>query len=311
MRYLLVIALLASITDCPPKPVPSPSPTPTVPPTTTTTLPGPNPTPTPTPTTPPSGSVIWLPTGNNDPVCPRIGEDSLLRPALEVAIKKAGIWPDPNSTTPLNEEQIFNIVVDYLPYPIEACIYGTEEIALAKPGQGFSDVFDIKQFNGKQRSGSGSYRSRCSPARCTKRLIPNGPVPTPSPSPTPEPPFTICTFSHDEFVQSGRFQGFKIVKGPGDRFNVDVTPQVCNRDKCTAAGFVNRDCCPSFPEGNPFGPKCDVEMSLPQWTTPNTYCNVGGPNGLNDNPLRNCLRGTGSIKVCSAGSTICAEGHTP
>jgi len=112
-------------------------------------------------------------------------------------------------------------------------------------------------------------------------------------------------------LASGRFQEFNVTKGPNDRFNADVTPVVCNKVKCTDAGFVNRDCCPSFPEGNPFRAECDVKMSEPFWSTPNHFWPAGGDFGLSTNPLRNCLKGPGKIKVCSTGSTICAEGHTP
>ena len=264
---------------------------------------GPGPVPTPRPTPLPGAGVNWLPTGDGDPTCPRVGTDSDHRAALEQAIRLTNVWPTPESKTDLREEEIFARLAPFLPEKMEACIYGTEEIALALPGQGFADVFDIKQADGKQRIGSGSYRSRCQPPRCTT-LLTGLELPPPAPPPV-DPPTGGCTWSHEDFLSNGIWRPIKLSKGAGTRINADATALGCGRARCAAAGFVNRECCPNFPEGNPRGPACDQAMAAPVWSTVYAFCPAGGRDGLSDNPLRNCLAGPGSIKVCSGDSEKC------
>lgn len=288
--------------DCTPGPSPTPKPT---------GIPGPTP-----PPTPPPAGPSWP--GDIDAACRRQGADGMFRARVDAAVdaaERAGVVRFPWVG---DEVALFTAINPYIyQQRLATGVYGTEELAIQDlTGSTFSENYDLLLADHSRRSGPGAYRSTCAPATRSSPVpgATPGPMPTPTPGgtpvPTPSPslpPVAGCPFTQMDFLAHGRWFNLHSAQGPGNRSNQDVTPQVCLRDKCAEIGFPGRECCPSGAEGDPNRGKCDVEMSRPFWTIHGQFCGAGGEHGLGDNELRNCTVGSGAIRVCSEGSSLCAE----
>jgi hypothetical protein len=215
----------------------------------------------------------------------------LVNAALDEVVEK-GLVSFPWSG---GEKALYSQMVDALKKRgLDSNQYG-EELAVAKESSR-SENYDLLLSNGNRRTGPGAFASFCKPATRSDTL-------TQAP-----PPSTSCPFTHAEFLSSGRWQSFKVTAGAGTRKNVDATPVTCNAVKCAEIGWPTRQCCPAGTEEDSNLGECNVEMSRPVWSiSGGSYCADGGPEGLWNNPLRNCMIGSGKIKVCSGESTKCVE----
>jgi hypothetical protein len=292
-----------------PTPTPTPAPTPTA---TPTPVPTPTPLPTPTPSpepTPIPGGPLWP--GDINANCLRLAADGVFRVRVDAAVDAAIAAGAVSFPWNKGEVALFTALNPYMfRQTLATGIYGTEELAVQNlSGSPFSEAYDLLLSDHSRRSGPGSYRSTCTPA--TRSGPVPGPQPTPTPTPTPGPtpvptptPVAGCPFTPADFLANGKWQSFKVTQGAGDRKNADATAVVCS-PKCQAIG---RQCCPSEVVPSGFSDVCNVTMTDPKWTvTGGQFCPAGGEDGLGTNRLRNCMVGTGKIKVCAKGSSVCSE----